>query len=67
MSAEDALRFVDNQASCCRHRDDHEALCLLLPAILHVLALPKMDHLEAAAFRYRLKKELGINQEIAAR
>lgn len=58
MSPEDALRFLDHEALLCRNRDAHEALCLLLPALLRVMELPPMDHYEALAFRIELHKAL---------
>jgi len=44
--------------SFSRDRDKCEALCLLLPALLHAFNLAPMDDLEATAFRHRLKEEL---------
>ena len=58
MTAEDALRFAAYQASLCRDRDAHEALCLLFPPLLRVLSLPPMEDFEAAAFRYEFKQRL---------
>lgn len=58
MSADDALRFVAHEASWCRSRDEHEALCLLMPAMLRVMRLPPMEDLEARAFREQLKLAL---------
>lgn len=54
MSAEDALRYVAHEARRCHDRDAHEALCLLLPAILAELHLPPMDGREALAFHIDL-------------
>jgi len=58
MSAEDALRFLAHQARQCRDRDTHEALCLLLPALLSQLNLEPMDGFEALDFLAELKKAL---------
>jgi len=58
MSAEDALRFLAHQARQCRDRDTHEALCLLLPALLSQLNLEPMDGFEALDFLAGLKKAL---------
>lgn len=59
MTAQDTIRFLHHQAANCRGRDEAEALCLLLPAILKVLQLPAMDDYEAAQFRRQLKSELA--------
>lgn len=58
MSAEQALRFLEHEASYCRDHDSHEALCLLLPAMLAALELPRMDGFEAESFRRELKESL---------
>jgi hypothetical protein len=58
VNAADALRFVHFQSLECRTRDAHEALCLLLPAILKALDLDPMDGFEASAFRHQLKAKL---------
>jgi len=58
MSAEDALRFLAHQARQCRDRDTHEALCLLLPALLSQLNLEPMDGFEALDFLAELKKAI---------
>jgi len=58
MTAEDALRFLAHQARQCRDRDTHEALCLLLPALLSQLNLEPMDGFEALDFLAELKKAL---------
>ncbi|HYG23383.1 MAG TPA: hypothetical protein VEH04_11420 [Verrucomicrobiae bacterium] len=54
----EAIRFLDDQAKLCRDRDDHEALCLLLPALMKVLQLAPMNGYEAADFRRRFKQQL---------
>jgi hypothetical protein len=59
MNADDTIRFLDHEARACRDRDECEALCLLLPALLHAFNLRPMDDMEAAAFRFRLKQELS--------
>jgi len=61
MSADDAIRFLEHEAQLCRDRDAHEALCLLLPAMLHVLNLPAMDSADAAAFYVELHTALMEN------
>jgi hypothetical protein len=58
MTTADAIRFLDHQARECRGRDAGEALCLLLPAIMEILDLERMDDLEALAFRHSFKKDL---------
>ena len=65
MTAEDALRFLDHQAALCRDRDSHEALCLLLPALLKALVLRPMEGHEALAFRRKLKEQLNPNKKTA--
>lgn len=58
MTAEQALRFIDYQARQCRDKDSHEALCLLLPALLRALQLQPMTGVEALDVLYQLKKSL---------
>jgi hypothetical protein len=58
VNTEDALRFLALEASECRERDAHEALCLLLPGLLRVLSLQPMNHYEASAFRKQFKEQL---------
>ncbi len=58
VTAEKALRFLEHEASFCRSKDQHEALCLLLPALLQVLALERMNGYEAEQFRAQLKEAL---------
>lgn len=58
MTAENALRFLDFEARECRDRDAHEALCLLLPALMRALELRRMDGYEAEVFRLKLKRTL---------
>jgi hypothetical protein len=58
MTSDNALRFLHHEARMCRDRDAHEALCLLLPALLKVMELPPMDDYEALAFRVDLHKAL---------
>ncbi len=65
MTPAEALRFLDHEARNCRDRDAHEALCLLLPALLKVMDLSRMDDVEALDFRMQLHKALaGINAEV---
>jgi len=58
MTPADAMRFLDHEAVLCRDRDAHEALCLLLPALLRVLELSPMDDYEALAFRIEFHNAL---------
>jgi hypothetical protein len=58
MNATDSLRFLEHEASFCRSHDSHEALCLLLPAMLRALELEPMNGYEAQAFRAELKKRI---------
>jgi hypothetical protein len=58
MSAAEALRYLDNQAKRCRDRDDAEALCLLLPALLKMLNLEPMDNLAALNFTIEFRAAL---------
>lgn len=46
------------EARRCRDRDSHEALCLLLPALLKVLDLQPMDGYEAIGFSLDLRAAL---------
>ena len=61
VTSDQALRFVAYEAGWCRHRDSHEALCLLLPPLLRALSLPQMDSFEAERFRRELKQWLADN------
>jgi len=58
MIAEEALRFIAHQARLCRDRDTHEALCLLPPAMMQLLALQPMDDFEALDFSIKMREEL---------
>ena len=58
MTPAEALRFLDHEARSCRDHDAHEALCLLLPALLKVMELSAMDDYDALAFRLDLHKAL---------
>lgn len=60
MNPADTIRFLHHQASECRDRDEAEALCLLLPALLRVHDLPPMGDAEAAAFKFVLKETLDL-------
>jgi len=60
----DALRFLDHEAAMCRDRDAHEALCLLLPALLKILELSPMDDYEALAFRIEIHNALKIHDAL---
>ena len=59
MTTEDAIRFLDHQARLCRGRDACEALCLLLPAMMRIMDLDRMEDVEALAFRLRFRGELS--------
>jgi len=65
MTPAEAVRFLDHEAVLCRERDAHEALCLLLPAMLRVLELSPMDDYEALAFRIELHNALLRNQTVS--
>jgi hypothetical protein len=58
MTADDALRFIAHEAKRCHDRDAHEALCLLLPAIVRALNLPPMDYAQALAFHLELREAI---------
>lgn len=58
MTARDALRFLHHQSLLCRDRDSHEALCLLLPALIRVFGLPPMTVTEAGAFKEKFRRML---------
>ncbi len=63
MTSERAIRFLAHEASACRDRDAHEALCLLLPALMRVLDLEPMEDSEARAVAFELKQDLiGLNE-----
>jgi hypothetical protein len=66
MNADETIRFLEHEARSCRDRDECEAFCLLLPALLHAFNLPPMDDLEATAFKFRLKKELTHSADESA-
>ena len=59
MTAADAVRFLHHQSALCRDRDAHEALCLLLPALMEALALQPMTESESRAFRREFKQQLN--------
>ena len=59
MTTQDAIRYLDHQAAECRDRDTSEALCLLLPAMMRILGLERMEDFEAAAFRHGFKRDLA--------
>ena len=65
MIAEEAIRYLDHEARECRDKDAHEALCLLLPAMMQLLGLKQMDHFEALSFTIEFRDELReqINPE----
>ncbi len=58
MNGLDALRFLGNQAELCRSKEQHEAFCLLVPAVLRAFFLEPMGDGEAAQFKRQLKKIL---------
>jgi hypothetical protein len=62
-SPEWALRFLDHEAKRCRDRDSHEALCLLLPALLKVFKLQPCDDFQALEFEGKFHKELRFRTE----
>jgi hypothetical protein len=58
MIAEEAIRYLDHEARMCRDKEAHEALCLLLPAMMQLLGLKQMDHFEALSFTIDFRNEL---------
>lgn len=58
MNATEALRFIEHEASYCRSHDSHEALCLLIPAVLKALELQPMNGYEAETFKAELRENL---------
>jgi hypothetical protein len=58
VNAEQALQLLDNQAKWCRSKEDHEMLCLLLPALLRVLNLKPIDDFQAKQLRDELRRSL---------
>ena len=58
MIAEEAIRYLAHEAKHCRDKDAHEALCLLLPAMMQLLGLKPMDCFEALDFTIRFRDEL---------
>lgn len=58
MTPAESLRFLHHEALVCRDHDAHEALCLLLPALLKVMELTPMEDIEALAFRVELREAL---------
>jgi hypothetical protein len=57
----DALRYVSDQAQFCRVRREHEALCIMIPSLVRVLGLDRMNGYEAEAFRRRLREALAFH------
>jgi hypothetical protein len=66
VTATDAIRFLHREAAWCRSRDEHEALCLLLPPILAALNLEPMDYESARGFRQQLKESLDPQKNCGA-
>jgi hypothetical protein len=64
MTAEDAIRYLAHEAAQCRDRDAHEALCLVLPAMMKTFALPPMDAFEARAFAFDFHQALRERQAV---
>lgn len=63
MTPQDSVRYLHHASLLCRGRDCHEALCLLLPAILKALDLQPMTDWEALAFRQELKESFNNNNQ----
>ncbi|HMP83232.1 MAG TPA: hypothetical protein PKA41_11075 [Verrucomicrobiota bacterium] len=63
-TATEALRYLHYEAARCHDRDSHEALCLLLPAVMKVLALHAMDDFEAADFKKNFRIALSTVNEL---
>jgi hypothetical protein len=59
MNAEDALRYLGSESAKCRDKQSHEALCLLLPALLKINGLKPMDIFEANSYSEALKHKLA--------
>lgn len=62
MIAEEGIRYLAHEAKLCRDKDTHEALCLLLPAMLRLLCLEPMDDFEALDFAIKMRDELRDQQ-----
>jgi hypothetical protein len=62
MTPAEALCFLGHEARQCHDRDAHEALCLLMPALLNLLELAPMDDYQALDFRIELRKALTGRQ-----
>jgi hypothetical protein len=63
MTSDEAIRFLAHEAQRCRDRNAHEALCLLLPAMLKTLNLPPMEPGDVVAFDQWFHRELKRLQE----
>lgn len=59
MTTEDAIRYLDHEAAQCRGRDACEAFCLLLPALMKIMGLERMEDVEARAVEYGFKRDLA--------
>lgn len=55
----DALRFIAWEAQDCRDKDTHEALCLLLPALMRINDILPMNGYEAEDFRRGFRAALN--------
>ncbi len=66
MTAEQALRFAAYQAAECRKLDEHEALCLLFPALLAATGLNPMNGYEAEEFHRDLRRRLQTHAQANA-
>ncbi len=64
LNPEQALRFLDHQARRCRDRDTAEAMCLLLPAFMKILALQPMDNFEALDFTVDVREALKESETV---
>ena len=56
MSTDDALRFLEHEARVCRDRDAHEALCLLVPALLKACDLKPANGYQVEEIRRELRE-----------
>jgi len=61
MTPENAIRFLAFEAEWCRSHAEHEAFCLLLPALLRALNLTPMLESQASAFKHELRE--SVNQQ----
>lgn len=56
---EECLRFIASQAAFCRQKETHEALCILVPALMKMTGLIPMNGYEETEFRKTFKAALN--------